>query len=169
MQKQHSSADLSITARRLWHPLMERTVPALTLHLHGHHGSKRPQRKVTTLTGVYVAVDVGGLEFPPTPFPATPVAVMAQVSTVCPWERPRAAPQGVEWKTAFHRVMLYRSSMTLALREVTGQKGQIASAKVSGGMDLAAAYRAAMVVLLRYERGEVSRPDLKQELKLALQ
>eukprot|EP00971_Amphidinium_carterae_P252491 5012461-Amphidinium_carterae.1 len=59
--------------------------------------------------------------------------------------------------------------MTLALREVTGQKRQIASAKVSGGMDLAAAYGAAMEVLLRYERGEVPRPDLKQQLKLALQ
>eukprot|EP00971_Amphidinium_carterae_P252493 5012462-Amphidinium_carterae.1 len=123
-------------------------------------GSPGSSILLSTLTGVYVPVDVGGLDFPPTPFPPTPVAVLAQGSTVCPWERPRAAPQGVAWKTSLHRVMLYRSSMTLALREVTGQKSQIASAKVSG--DLAAAYCAAMGVLLRYERGEVPRPELKQ-------
>eukprot|EP00971_Amphidinium_carterae_P131899 2612747-Amphidinium_carterae.1 len=69
---------------------------------------------------------------------------MVHQSMVCPWELPRAAPAEVAWKTSSHRLMLYRATRTLAVRQLTGHKSQIASSKMATGMGLPDAYRAAM-------------------------
>ena len=84
---------------------------------------------------------------------------VARVSAA--WKR--KAPDQVKITTSAHRLMWYEKGPAIAVRQMHGQKRQLAAVKVAK-MSKIAAYKQAMVCVGRMERGLLEGDALKAEL-----
>eukprot|EP00971_Amphidinium_carterae_P204652 4061333-Amphidinium_carterae.1 len=82
------------------------------------------------------------------------------------FQRPPSAPAGVPWQTGHHRLMYYKASHVLAIRQRNGK--QLCAAKHMSGT-LAEAYKVAYPLMGMFEHDQFeSIAALKAELKSRL-